>query len=185
MPKIFCPICKKTLDKVYMITEMESEWDPTEEFYVPISSKDFHDYYKCIKCGSILQEKGKTLPKNQGDIVVYGHQMRRESALFHIGSGSERRARTLINRSALWQNFVDTHGGVKRVEVLILERHHCPARARLREMELVKIHQPPTNRFGRSFIPSAILDGRPKGSKKRCNCGAPDCYGAEVAARNG
>jgi hypothetical protein len=118
-----------------------------------------------------------------GDEVVYGHRMVDKPALFHIGSGSERRARTLTNRSALWQNFVEAHGGVTRVEVVILERHYCPARARLREMELVKIHQPDTNRFGCSSMPSAILDGRPKGSIKRCDCGAPDCYGAELTAR--
>jgi len=113
--------------------------------------------------------------------VVYGHRMRRTRALFHIGSGSERRARTLARRSALWQQFVQSHGGPAQVEVEILERHRCPARARLREMELVRIHQPPTNRFGRASIPGAILAGRPKGSGKRCRCGSPDCYGTEAA----
>ncbi len=120
--------------------------------------------------------------KIASDEVVYGHRMRSESAFFHIGSGSERRARTLTNRSASWKQFVDAHGGRSRIEVEILERHHCPARARLREMEFVNIHQPPTNRFGRSSTPHAILAGHPKGSTHRCDCGAPDCYGAEVAA---
>ena len=119
-----------------------------------------------------------------GDEVVYGHRMRGETGFFHIGSGSERRARTLINRSAPWKQYVAAHGGRSQVEVEILERYHCPARARLREMDLVNIHQPPTNRFGRSSTPDTILDGRPKGSTERCACGAPDCYGAEVAARN-
>jgi hypothetical protein len=121
--------------------------------------------------------------EDTGNEVVYGHKMRNEASYFHIGSGSERRARTLKGRSPAWQHYADSHGGSNDVEVVILERHHCPARARLREMELIAIHQPPTNTFGRSSIPAAILDGRPKGSKIRCACGAPDCYGAEVMAR--
>ncbi len=117
-----------------------------------------------------------------GREVVYGHRFRGEARFFHIGSGSEQRAGTFGGRSARWREIVDGHGGVGEVEVVILERHRCPARARLREMELVALHQPPTNHFGRSSIPGGILDGRPKGSKERCRCGAPDCYGAEVAA---
>jgi hypothetical protein len=113
--------------------------------------------------------------------VVYGHRVKGQRAFFHIGSGSERRARTLTNRSLQWQHFVSLHGGIAQIQVEILERHHCPARARLREMELVHIHQPPTNRFGREATPAAILAGRPKGSSKPCECGAPDCYGAEAA----
>jgi hypothetical protein len=137
-----------------------------------------------IRETKVLSEDETVKHESGGDVVVYGHRMQGESALFHIGSGSERRARTLTNRSVLWQNFVDAHGGGPRVEVIILEHHHCPARARLREMELVNIYKPSTNHFGRSSMPSAIKDGRPKGSKKRCDCGAADCYGAEVAARN-
>lgn len=118
-----------------------------------------------------------------GSEVVYGHRMRGEAGFFHIGSGSERRARTLKGRSPLWREYVDARGGPEKVEVVIIERHHCPARSRLREMELVGAHQPATNRFGRSSIPEAILDGRHKGSKVRCACGSPDCYGAEVIAQ--
>ncbi len=121
---------------------------------------------------------------NTASEVVYGHKMRGETDFFHIGSGSERRARNLKGRSGLWRDYVDTHGGPEHIEVVILERYRCPARARLREMELVTAHQPPTNRFGRSSIPAAILDGRPKGSRLRCACGSPDCYGAQVTARN-
>lgn len=117
--------------------------------------------------------------------VVYGHRICGESGFFHIGSGSEQRARTLMRRSALWQQFVEARGGIARVEVSILERHRCPARARLREMELVRLYRPSTNVFGRSSTPAAILAGRPKGCRERCQCGAPDCYGAEVAARAG
>jgi len=112
--------------------------------------------------------------------VVYAHRMKSESTLFHIESGSERRAHTLTGRSSRWRAYVDAQGGVTQVEVTILERHHCPARARLREMELVKLHQPATNGFGRTSIPQGILDGRPKGMTTRCACGATDCYGAEL-----
>jgi hypothetical protein len=120
-----------------------------------------------------------------GDEVVYGHRLKNEASYFHIGSGSERRARTLTRRSSRWQQYVNARGGVTQVEVSILERHHCPARARLREMQLVALHQPTTNGFGRSMIPTGILDGRPKGSTERCACGATDCYGAEVATSHG
>jgi hypothetical protein len=115
-----------------------------------------------------------------GTEVVYAHRMKSESTLFHIGSGSEQRARTLSGRSSPWCAYVDARGGVIQVEVTILERHHCPARARLREMELVKLYQPSTNSFGRTSIPQAILDGRPKRMTTRCTCGAADCYGAEL-----
>ena len=112
--------------------------------------------------------------------VVYAHRMKSEPVMFHIGSGSERRARTLTGRGSRWQAYVDAQGGFTHVEVEILERHHCPARARLREMELVKLHQPATNGFGRTSIPQGILDGRPKGKMTACTCGAADCYGAEI-----
>ncbi len=121
--------------------------------------------------------------ENISSEVVYGHKMRNEADYFHIGSGSEQRARNLKKRSALWRGYVDTHGGSKHVEVVILERYNCPARARFREMELIAVHQPLTNTFGRSSIPAGILDGRPKGSRVRCACGALDCYGAEVTTR--
>jgi hypothetical protein len=118
----------------------------------------------------------------RGPEVVYGHRIGNSKAFFHIGSGSLRRARNLARRSSLWQKFVDARGGMAEVVVEILECHHCPARARLREMELVKLYQPSTNVFGRSSIPGSILAGHPKGTNKRCECSAQDCYGAEVAA---
>jgi hypothetical protein len=114
---------------------------------------------------------------------VYGHKLRNQAAFFHIGSGSERRANNLIQRSSRWHEYVTANGGTTQVDVAILERYRCPARARLREMQLVQLYQPATNGFGRGSIPAAITDGRPKGSKKRCACGAADCYGAEVTAR--
>jgi hypothetical protein len=119
-----------------------------------------------------------------GGEVVYGLRMRGEDRFFHIGSGSERRARDLTRRSPAVRSYIEARGGDGQVEVVILERHRCPARARLREMERVGLHQPETNTFGRSSIPHGSLDGRPKGSKVRCSCGAPDCYGAEVSARS-
>jgi hypothetical protein len=131
----------------------------------------------------VMAHDGSMKNEDTGSEAVYGHKMRDEVDHFHIGSGSEQRARSLNGRSNLWQHYVDTHGGSKHIEVVILERYHCPARARLREMELIAVHQSPTNTFGRSSIPAGILDGRPKGSKIRCACGAPDCYGAEVTAR--
>ena len=120
-----------------------------------------------------------------GTEVVYGHKMKNEPTFFHIGSGSERRARTFTGRSSRWLAYVNAHGGQMQVEVTIMEQHHCPARARLRDMQLVELHQPATNGYGRSSIPAGILDGRPKGSAERCACGAVNCYGAEVTARHG
>ena len=131
-----------------------------------------------------MADKGAVKKENMGSEVVYGHKMKNEADYFHIGSGSEQRARSLKGRSHLWQHYVDAHGGLKHIEVVILERSHCPARARLREMELIAVHQPLTNTFGRSSIPAGILDGRPKGSTIRCACGAPDCYGAEAGGEN-
>ncbi|MCU0727611.1 MAG: hypothetical protein MUE73_17775 [Planctomycetes bacterium] len=122
--------------------------------------------------------------ESPGGEVVYGLRMQGDERFFHIGSGSERRAHDLNHRSPAVRSFIETRGGDARVEVVILERHRCPARARLREMELVGRHQPETNTFGRSSIPAGILHGRPKRSKVRCSCGAPDCYGAEVDARS-
>src|SRR5688500_11434544 len=97
-----------------------------------------------------------------GTEVVYAHKMKSGSALFHIGSGSEKRAHAFKGRSLRWHEHVNANGGCSQIEVIILERHHCPARARLREMDLVNLHQPVTNGFGRTSIPGAILDGRPK-----------------------
>jgi len=121
---------------------------------------------------------------NEPGEIVYGLTMRGEGTFFHIGSGSEQRAHSWTGRSARFRAYVEARGGPTQIELTTLERHHCPARARLREMELVKLHQPATNGFGRSSIPAGILEGRPKGSTERCCCGASDCYGAEVAVRN-
>lgn len=77
-----------------------------------------------------------------GSEVVYGHRMSTEAGYFHIGSGSERRARDLRRRGAPWRDYVGARGGPEHVVVKILERHRCPARARLREMELVAEYQP-------------------------------------------
>ena len=116
--------------------------------------------------------------------VVYGHRIQGEDRYFHIGSGSEQRARHLAGRSSLWRKFVTSRGGIARIVVEIIERHRCPARARIREMELVYLHQPLTNTFGRRRpFPTSIMAGRPKGAKERCACNAPDCYGAEIAAK--
>jgi hypothetical protein len=121
--------------------------------------------------------------QTRGSEVVYAHQMRNEDTPFHIGSGSEQRAHNFTRRSTAWLAYVASHGGLTQIDVKILEWHHCPARSRLREMEFVNLHQPETNTFGRvKPFPEGILDGRPKRSKERCTCGAPDCYGAEVAA---
>jgi hypothetical protein len=51
-------------------------------------------------------------------------------------------------------------------------------------MELVNFHHLIPNTFGRRRpFPVSIEAGYPKGSKKRCACGAPDCYGAEIGAK--
>ena len=52
------------------------------------------------------------MAEEMGSEVVYGHRFDGETSYFHIGSGSERRARTLTGRSALWHNFVEARGGV-------------------------------------------------------------------------
>jgi hypothetical protein len=119
-----------------------------------------------------------------GSEVVYGFKMPNESKFFHIGSGSERRAHNFTQRNTTVRSYIEARGGTSQVQVTIIERHQCPARARIREMELIGLHQPVTNTFGRSSIPAGILNGRPKGSKERCRCGATDCYGAEVCSRN-
>ena len=116
--------------------------------------------------------------------VVYGHRIQGDDSYFHSGSGSEHRARHLAGRSSLWRTFVTSRGGIAQIMVEIIERHRCPARARIREMELVYLQQPSTNTFGRRRpFPPSIVAGRPKGSKERCACNAPDCYGAEIAAK--
>jgi len=63
MPKKYCPLCKQTLNRVYSVSEMEAEWDSIEGFYLPVESKDFLEYDKCMKCGTIVHEKGRKAPK--------------------------------------------------------------------------------------------------------------------------
>ena len=113
---------------------------------------------------------------------VFGHCLPGASEWFHIGSGRPGRAYRQP-RTVLWTEYLEANG--RRYEVHILEVHRCPARARLREMELVRQHRPPTNIVGvRTPIPAKILDGTLKGRQERCRCGAPDCYGAELDGRN-
>lgn len=144
------------------------------------SNRAEHAY--CDWCGRLLTSPSGSAP-SRGSYVVYGHKIRGEADYFHIGSGLERSARNWARRSTQWKEYVRDHGGTDAIQISILERHDCPARARLREMELIGQLQPTTNTFGRSSIPPGILDGRPKGSKQRCKCGAPDCYGAELNAK--
>ena len=64
MPKKFCPLCEKTLNKVYFAFEIDAKWDPVEEFYMPVTnSRDFMVYEKCKSCGTILWEEQQKIPK--------------------------------------------------------------------------------------------------------------------------
>lgn len=127
--------------------------------------------------GRVVTQKYEGL----GNQLVYGHRMPGETEYFHIGSGPKRRA-VSGERTTAWKDYVDHRGGGK-YHVEILERYHCAARARLREMQLIGLHQPVTNEFGRLSIPPGIQNGHVKRTGKRCSCGAPDCYGAELTAR--
>lgn len=109
--------------------------------------------------------------------IVYGHRFPNEETLFHIGSGTYRRALSPV-RGAQWE----THVGDSDVEVLILEIYECPARARLREAELITLHQPSTNHHHRTGPHRQVLAGYNK-QGMRCACGAADCYGQEVLTK--
>jgi hypothetical protein len=109
--------------------------------------------------------------------IVYGHRFPQQEELFHIGSGTYRRALSPV-RGASWLQ----HVGDRDVEVLVLEVHQCPARARLREAELIALHQPLTNHHHKTGPHRQVLAGYNK-QGLRCACGATDCYGAEVSGR--
>jgi hypothetical protein len=111
--------------------------------------------------------------------VVYAHFAPGAEKPLHVGSGRLERALSTA-RGGPWRRYVDKIGG--RYEVRILERHSCPARARLREGELIAALQPETNVHHRNGPHRQVLRGFTKGGA-RCACGAPDCYGAEAAAR--
>lgn len=110
--------------------------------------------------------------------VVYGHRLPGSETFFHIGSGSHGRAFE-PTRGKPWRDFIAGTDG--RYEVVIIERHSCEARARLREAELIFEHQPETNFHHRKGPHRQVVRGfRKDGS--RCSCG-PDCYGSEMALR--
>lgn len=109
--------------------------------------------------------------------VVYGHRFPGEEQVFHNGSGTYGRA-VRPERGAAWKD----HVGERDVEVVILEVHQCPARARLREAELIAERQPVTNHHHRGGPNKQVLRGFTKRGA-RCNCRSEDCYGQE-AARN-
>nr|WP_170538025.1 hypothetical protein [Ruegeria arenilitoris] len=109
--------------------------------------------------------------------VVYGHRFSGTDELFHIGSGSYGRA-IKPERGAPWVEYV----GDRDVEVVIIETYQCPARARLREAELIFEMQPVTNHHHRNGPHKQVLRGFTK-QGARCDCGAEDCYGREAARR--
>lgn len=110
--------------------------------------------------------------------IVYGHRFFGDDELFHIGSGTYSRA-LKPERGKPWLD----HVGDRDVEVLILEIYECPARARLREAELIAEMQPLTNHHHKSGPNRQVLRGYTKRGE-RCDCGAEDCYGRE-ALKNG
>jgi hypothetical protein len=106
--------------------------------------------------------------------VVYGHYASDSEQPFHIGSGTIQRAFSNV-RSAEWRRWA-----ARGYEVKILERHACPARARLREALLIESYQPVTNVHHRSGPHRQVMRGFTKRGL-RCDCGAEDCYGREAA----
>lgn len=107
--------------------------------------------------------------------VVYAHKNALSGELFHIGSGKIDRAFS-VQRGAKWLAYVTT---LDSYEVEILEYHHCPARARLREAELIFELQPKTNIHHRKGLHRQALRGFTKRGDP-CSCKAPDCYGLEA-----
>ena len=71
------------------------------------------------------------------------------------------------------------HVGDRDVEVVILERHECPARARLRAAELVAELKPKADQDCADGPNRQILRGLDSDGH-RCACGAKDCYGEEA-----
>src|SRR6056297_1773999 len=103
--------------------------------------------------------------------LVYAHRFPGETAIFHIGSGPYSRS-LKGERGKPWLE----HVGERDVEVDILETHECPARARLRESQLIHDYQPITNIHHRRGPHPRVLGGYTK-KGDRCDCGAVDCYG--------
>ena len=109
--------------------------------------------------------------------VVYGHRLAGTEPIVLIGSGTLARA-LRPERSPVWQAYVNG----RDVEVVILEQHACPARARLREAELIADRRPILNPHHRQGPHRQVLRGFTK-QGLRCACGAANCYGREAAAR--
>ena len=109
---------------------------------------------------------------------VYAHFVAGSDVPFHIGSGRPERASSSV-RGVAWQAHVARLGEAWHAE--ILEQHRCPARARLREAQLIQQHQPATNHHHRHGPHRQVLQGFAKGGRP-CRCGAPDCYRREVEA---
>lgn len=106
--------------------------------------------------------------------IVYAHRFAGEEEVFHIGSGTYRRA-LRPERGSIWQK----HVGNRDVEVVVLETHACPARARLREAQLISEKKPVTNHHHKDGPNRQVLRGFTKRGV-RCACGAEDCYGREA-----
>ena len=111
--------------------------------------------------------------------IVYGHRFPEDVTYFHIGSGTYKRALSPV-RGASWIQ----HVGDRDVEVVVLEVYQCPARARLREAELINLHQPITNHHHKNGPHKQVLAGYTK-QGTRCACGAADCYGEEARDKFG
>ena len=113
-----------------------------------------------------------TAPEPQ---IVYAHRFPGEEEVFHTGSGTYGRA-LRPERGAQWQQ----HVGERDVEVIILETHACPVRARLREAQLISARKPVTNHHHRSGPNKQVLRGFTKRGV-RCDCEAENCYGREAS----
>ncbi len=107
--------------------------------------------------------------------VVFAHRLPGTSGYFFIGSGPPDHA-FRPQRDEIWNAITS----VDPYEIVVLERHACPARARLREAELVHQHQPSANvRFREG--PDAETLGGYIAPGERCDCSAPECHGREAA----
>jgi hypothetical protein len=105
--------------------------------------------------------------------IVYAHYAPGSEQPFHIGSGTIQRAFSAL-RSDEWRRLA-----ARGYDVEILERHACPARARLHEAQLIESHQPATNVHHRGGPHRQVIRGFTK-QGLRCDCGAEDCYGREA-----
>ena len=106
--------------------------------------------------------------------IVYAHRFPGDDQIFHIGSGTYSRA-LRPERGSAWKE----HVGESDVEVEILEVHGCPARARLREAELISELRPITNFHHKNGPNRQVLRGYTKRGA-RCDCGDKHCYGSEA-----